>query len=330
MDYSLIYDVPEICAAHGIHEVVISPGSRSAPLTLAFSRHPAFNPKIIIDERSAGFIALGLAIRQKNPVILICTSGTATLNFSPAVAEAYFQQIPLLLFTADRPPEWIDQQDGQTIRQKGLYGNHVKNFFQAPDSFTLPDLRWYLHRIISEAVLLCKGFPSGPVHVNFPFREPFYPDDAAPNINRTIPKVIRKVSAEKSLTQIDKIELSQKLKEYKKILIIAGQNLPDQELTATFKILYFTKNIPVVCESISNLNGGGFIDLPDGILIQKSTTDFLNPELLISYGLSVTSKSLKNFLRKNPPLEHWHVQPFGTVADSFQSLTLHIEAEPIG
>ena len=112
-----INDIASICAGHGVKTAIISPGSRSAPLTLAFVRHPDIETKVISDERSAAFIAMGMAQVQQKPVVLICTSGSAAFNYAPAVAEAFFQQIPLLVLTADRPPEWIDQYDGQTIRQ---------------------------------------------------------------------------------------------------------------------------------------------------------------------------------------------------------------------
>ena len=129
MVFQPINDLAEYCAKSGIKRAIISPGSRNAPLTLAFTRHPDIHCYIIPDERSAGFIGIGISQSLKEPVVLICTSGTAGLNYSPAVAEAFFQNIPLLILTADRPPELIDQQDGQTIYQEGLFGKHVKKSF---------------------------------------------------------------------------------------------------------------------------------------------------------------------------------------------------------
>ena len=106
MSFQPIYDIAELCARKAIQQVVLCPGSRSAPLTLAFSRNQKLSCRIFSDERSAGFIALGMAQQKKRPVVLVCTSGTAAYNFSPAIAEAYFQEIPLIVFTADRPVEW--------------------------------------------------------------------------------------------------------------------------------------------------------------------------------------------------------------------------------
>ncbi len=115
-----IIDVAEICVRKGINHAILSPGSRCAPLTIGFAKHKNISTKTISDERSAGFIALGIAKESKNPVALICTSGTAVLNYGPAIAEAYFNHVPLLIITADRPPQWINQNDGQTIFQENF------------------------------------------------------------------------------------------------------------------------------------------------------------------------------------------------------------------
>ncbi|MBC8082789.1 MAG: 2-succinyl-5-enolpyruvyl-6-hydroxy-3-cyclohexene-1-carboxylic-acid synthase, partial [Hymenobacter sp.] len=170
-----IHNIAEICARHGITDVVLSPGSRSAPLTLAFARHPALTVRVVPDERAAAFIALGMAQAQRRVVVLVCTSGTAGLNYAPAVAEAYFQQIPLVIFTADRPPEWIDQLDGQTVRQHNLYGAHAKGAFEFPVDTSHADAKWHSARLINEAINLAQAAPAGPVQVNVPLREPFYP-----------------------------------------------------------------------------------------------------------------------------------------------------------
>ena len=122
-----VRNLVETCVAKGVTHVVISPGSRNAPLSITFNRHPDIKTTVIVDERSAAFYALGIAQQTKNTVAIICTSGTASLNYAPAIAEAYYQKIPLLVVTADRPAEWIDQMDGQTIRQENVYNNYIKN-----------------------------------------------------------------------------------------------------------------------------------------------------------------------------------------------------------
>lgn len=113
-----VFNIAQLCALHGITEAILSPGSRCAPLTISFARHPSINTKIIPDERAAAFVALGTSLQTQNITVLICTSGSAAYNYAPAVAEAYYQKVPLLILTADRPPEWIDQLDGQTFASK--------------------------------------------------------------------------------------------------------------------------------------------------------------------------------------------------------------------
>ena len=169
-----IYDIAEICAQKGVTEAVLCPGSRCAPLTVSFVRHPQINTRTFSDERSAAVIANGIAQSKSEVVAMICTSGSADYNFAPAVAEAFFQRIPVLILTADRPKEWIDQLDGQTIRQQHIYGNHVKKSYELPDQYDHPDSVWHIHRTINEAINLCNQFPQGPVHVNIPLREPLY------------------------------------------------------------------------------------------------------------------------------------------------------------
>ncbi|MCA6432376.1 MAG: 2-succinyl-5-enolpyruvyl-6-hydroxy-3-cyclohexene-1-carboxylic-acid synthase, partial [Cytophagales bacterium] len=149
-----IYDIAELCAQKGVSQAILCPGSRCAPLTLAFTRHPSIATRTISDERSAAFIALGIAQQTQQPTVLVCTSGSAAYNFAPAIAEAFFQEVPLVVFTADRPKEWIDQWDGQTIRQNNIYGGHVKKSFQLPEDYDHSDTQWYINRSVNEAINL--------------------------------------------------------------------------------------------------------------------------------------------------------------------------------
>ena len=138
----------------GIKEVVLSPGSRNAPLLVSIAREKRLKHHVIVDERSAAFFALGIAQQTGQTVALICTSGTALLNYSPAVAEAYYQGIPLLVLSADRPSEWIDQDDSQTIQQQGALCNFVKKSFQLPTAITCNEDRWHTNRLVNEAINL--------------------------------------------------------------------------------------------------------------------------------------------------------------------------------
>nr|MBC8343174.1 2-succinyl-5-enolpyruvyl-6-hydroxy-3-cyclohexene-1-carboxylic-acid synthase [Bacteroidota bacterium] len=169
-------NIVNICEKLSIQYAVLSPGSRSAPLALAIIRNKNIKHFVINDERSAAYTALGIAKRTNQTVVLVCTSGTAALNYSPAIAEANNQCIPLLVLTADRPVEWIDQGENQSIRQENLFEPNVRASYQINISY--PDLEAEKEgsRIISEAIHKCKFPYPGPIHVNIPLREPLYED----------------------------------------------------------------------------------------------------------------------------------------------------------
>lgn len=320
-----IYDLAEVCARHGIRHAVICPGSRSAPLVLGFSNHRDIKSMVIPDERTAGFIALGIAQATKTPVVLICTSGTATYNFAPAVAEAFYQEIPLIICTADRPGEWIGQRDGQTIVQNRIYGSHVKAFYdvQAEDQ---PDGPWLANRMMNEAILTSKSPAQGPVHLNFPFREPLYPS-TSDVIRFSKQRIISESFDHKSIDAKELTGILKKISLYKKVLFVAGQNPISKELKSLLNRL----NIPVITELVSNLNGIKPEIRNADILLSAAgdeTKKKLRPQLLISWGNGVVSKQLKIFLRNYQAEEHWHLQEGGHVADTFKQLTRIIRSKP--
>jgi 2-succinyl-5-enolpyruvyl-6-hydroxy-3-cyclohexene-1-carboxylate synthase len=323
VDYQSIYNIAKICAAHNVSDAVLSPGSRNAPLIYSFTREKQIKAYTISDERSAAFIALGMSIKSGKPVVLACTSGSAAYNYAPAVAEAYFQQVPLLVFTADRPPEWIDQLDGQTIRQTNIFGSHVKKSFQCPVDLTNKDEIWHFERIINEAAILAVNGAPGPVHVNFPFREPLYPDKMS-GLKKSTPKIIHQFRRITSINQRDWVALVNDWRKYKNKLIIGGQmhhSATDLDVIGKFSA---TKKIPVIGDIISNMHGfTNNISLADLFIAGQSTKtkELLRPDLLITYGNSIISKELKLFIRKYQPKAHWHIQQEGYVADTYQSLT---------
>lgn len=331
MSLQPVYDIAEVCARKGITHAVISPGSRSAALTLAFARHPSISTFVIPDERSAGFVALGMAQQLRKPVVVICTSGTAVYNLGPAVAEAFFQLLPLIVLTADRPPEWVAQQDGQTIFQRNIFGAHVKQSYELPVSRQHPDEAWHINRIINEAVNLSLGLPQGPVHINAPFREPFYPSSANEVIRYSSSvRIIRESERDYLLAENDTAFLRAQLTSYRKILIVAGQQSYDNSLIDTIRKL--PHQLPVVADITANLHESGRIIRHSELIIGLATEDQkkeLQPDLLITFGQSVLSKNIKLFLRKHPPSLHWHIQPVGEVADVFQHLTHVIRTTPL-
>jgi 2-succinyl-5-enolpyruvyl-6-hydroxy-3-cyclohexene-1-carboxylate synthase len=323
-----ILDLVAICAAQGIRQVILSPGSRCAPLTLAFARHPEMEVRTISDERSAAFIALGMAQQLKEPVVLVCTSGSAALNYFPAIAEAIFQQIPLLVLTADRPPEWVDQWDGQTIFQEEVYGKHVKKSFRFPDSFVHPDQVRHAHRICNEAILLSRQFPAGPVHLNIPLREPFYPEEGETFHFPKHPSVFSMEPSEIRLSDPTLGKLKLELANFKRILVVPGQQDKNPALGAILESLAENQQAVVVADCLSNLQGKGTITLHDHWLGREELHAALAPDLVISFGKSIISKSLKLFLRKQD-VPHWHIQPDGQAKDTYSGLTRILASEPL-
>ena len=327
--YQHIYDLIEVCAKKGVLHAVICPGSRSAPITLALANHPSIKCFVVPDERSAAFMALGIVQSTGLPVALVCTSGSAGYNFAPAVAEAFFQHIPLLVFTADRPPEMIDQLDGQTIRQKNLYGAHVKKYFELPvDEGAVQS--WFVNRVINEAVNLTKSGTPGPVHINIPFREPFYPTANEPIVYNAT-RVIQETLPEVLLSASTIAQLKTQWKSFKKILVVAGQSDFNPKVISSLQALTKKIKVPIVGELLSNLHPvAGIIQLADLFIGQAphELKETLQPELLITFGNSIISKNVKVFLRKFPAAQHWHIQAQGDYADTFQNLSQVIRCGP--
>lgn len=323
--------IAEIAYSKGIHNVVLSPGSRSAPLTIAFARHPRIKTFVIPDERSAGYIALGMSLFLNQPVGLVCTSGSAALNLSSSIAEAYYQNVPLVIFTADRPPEWIDQADGQTIYQENLYGKHVKKYYSFPSDQNFVNINWYADRITNEAINVALYGRKGPVHVNIPIREPFYPDSKkAFNYNNN-PKIIDSPEPTYSIDENFREDLRKTWVKSKSVLIVGGQKRYDKKIKQSLDRFSKDLCVPVMGDCTSNLHSlrENLITHQDLILTAKaSNTKSLTPDLLISFGNAVISKNLKQFLRKHPPAFHWHIQITGDVPDTFQSLTTCIKMQP--
>ncbi len=318
-----ITDVVELCSRKGISRAIISPGSRNAPLTLAFARHPKIETFVIPDERSAGFIALGMSQKLHVPVALICTSGSAVYNYAPAVAEAFYANVPLIVLSADRPPEWIDQRDGQTIRQQGIFGNHVRGSFQLPDLITSVDNLWFAQRTANEAINLACGRNPGPVHINVPLREPFYPDGELPEASSDM-RVVENFQGSRSWSDNPINELKDRLNNYEKVLIVAGQSALDSEAIGAMRQFSHDNNIPIVTDIISNFNSLDHAIIHQDLflgLMDDSSKKRLQPDLVLSFGQSVISKNLKLYLRKFKPKEHWHIAETEYIPDTMQSLT---------
>ena len=324
-DKKNILQLVALLRAHGIKRIVLCPGSRNIPLVQTLANIPDFTCYPVTDERSAGFFALGLALHGGGPAAVCCTSGTALLNLHPAVAEAYYQQVPLVVISADRPAAWIGQMDGQTLPQPGVFGTLVKKSVSLPEVVSEED-EWYCNRLINEALLELSHHGKGPVHINVPNSEPFFllPVNELPNA--------RVITRYQGLNVYDKDyqPLIDRLNRYQRRMVVVGQMnliyLFDKRYT---KMLY--KHFAWFSENISNQTVPGMpIRNIEPLLcsMNQEEQEKMRPELLITYGGHVISKRLKRFLRKHPPVEHWHISPDGEVMDLYGSLTTLIEMDP--
>lgn len=324
-DKKSILQLAVLLKAYGIRKIVLCPGSRNIPIVQTLTNIPEFTCYPMTDERSAGFFALGLALHGGTPAAVCCTSGTALLNLHPAVAEAFYQQVPLVVISADRPAAWIGQMDGQTLPQPGVFGTLVKKSVDLPEVDT-EESEWYCNRLINEALLELNHHGKGPVHINVPISEPFFklPVTALPQA--------RVITRYQGLSVYDKDyqPLIERLNRYQRRMAVVGQMnliyLFDKRYT---KMLY--KQFAWFAEHISNQTVPGLpIRNIEPLLCSMDfeSQEKMRPELLITYGGHIISKRLKNFLRRHPPVEHWHISADGEVVDLYGSLTTVIEMDP--
>ena len=321
LEVQLIVDT---CKKTNVTHIVLSPGSRNAPLSIAFDEDPFFKTFLIPDERSAAFIALGLAQQLKRPVAIACTSGSAPLNYYPAVVEAFYQKIPLIVLTADRPAEWTDQGDGQTIRQQNVFGSHVVDFQQL-DTIKSKEDQWFFERKLAKSFHAASGKNPGPVHLNIPFSEPLYEvTESSTKINNWISFL----PVKSELTDESKVELSAFLSNKKKQLIIVGQHNNDTISSDLVQKIIDTKNTLVLSEHTSNLSLKNSIDCIDQVLncMDENDEDSFYPDVIIQLGDAIISKKIKRFLRKsNAPVIR--VNETFTDMDVFQNLNYSLSVE---
>jgi 2-succinyl-5-enolpyruvyl-6-hydroxy-3-cyclohexene-1-carboxylate synthase len=317
-DKKAVQDLVSLFEKKGIQHVIITPGSRNAPFSISFNDNQNFETLSIVDERAAAFFALGIAQQSKKPVAIICTSGTAALNYAPAIAEAYYQEVPLLVITADRPMEWVDQGEGQTINQDGLYQNYVRGSFNIIQDLGDKDLEWYNARLINEAIDLSQFPIPGPVHLNFPLRESLYKTVEAVEPVKTIERVYSTPFLEDGILK----ELGSTIASKKKVMVLVGQFSHDSTLIDSLENFSKLENVIFLTESHSGLDNEGFIGCIDRYIMTMSEKELeeFRPELLITIGTNIISRKIKALLRHDS-VEHWHVTEDGQVLDTFQRLT---------
>jgi 2-succinyl-5-enolpyruvyl-6-hydroxy-3-cyclohexene-1-carboxylate synthase len=322
-----IQQLASILKGRNIKHIIISPGSRNAPLALTFTGADFFHCLNVVDERCAAFFALGMAQELRQPVVLLCTSGTAALNYGPAIAEAYYQHVPLIVLTADRPSQWIDQGENQTIRQHGIFKNYVQKYITLPEKADTPEECWLTQRMIHEALHAALSPSPGPVHINIPLHEPLYETEDLP-----LPETKEIQLADNSPIIQDHTfnALAAIWNASSKKMIIAGQQHQHPKLSAIVEKLCRESGAVLLAESLANMYMPAGIYGIDNILAYLSQDEKkdLQPELLITFGGRLVSKELKTFLRANQPTHHWHIAITGQHTDTYQALTAVLPVNP--
>lgn len=348
----LAQTVIELFKVNGIKHIVISPGSRNAPLTLGFTNNPYFKCYSIVDERCAAFFALGIAQQLQEPTAVVCTSGSALLNYYPAVAEAFYSDIPLVVVSADRPKHLIGIGDGQTINQNNIFNNHIlysvnlkldlKDEKNIPANEDLPmfknledkferflglqkDIQTHNEEEINEALnfaLLKKG----PVHINIPFDEPLY---VTVDKLKVTPKAKKPVVKSKPIEEYLLNTCLEDWNSASKKMILVGVNQPNQIEKKWLNELADDDSVVVFTESTSNLYHDSFFPSIDQIIapLTEEEKKALQPEILLTFGGLVVSKKVKVFLRKYQPKYHWHIDE-KTANDTYFCLTHHLDIAP--
>ena len=316
----LAQSIIEICHAKGVYDIIISPGSRNAPLTIGFTNNPKFKCYSIADERCAAFFALGIAQQTQKPVAVVCTSGSALLNYYPALAEAFYSQIPFIVISADRPNDKIDIGDGQTIRQENVFINHsLYNANLTETASVANDV--FINEAINVAIAR-----KGPVHINVPFEEPLYETTNKLSVDFNVTGL----NITHRLVDVDDIIAYTTLWNYSnKILVLVGECAPNSIEQEWLEKLASLPSVVVMTETTSNLHHPSFINNIDTLITPFSNADFLKlqPRILITFGGMIVSKRVKAFLRKYKPRHHWHIDE-QRAYDTFGILTKHFQVEP--
>lgn len=308
-----VLELVALLKAHDISHIVLCPGSRNIPIVKSIAKTDFFTCYSITDERSASFFAMGLTIKYKKPCALVVTSGSALLNTAPAISEAFYQKLPLLVISADRQQSFIDQMDGQTIHQDKIFPSITKKEVNLPEIYD-KDTLWLCNRLINEALLALRLDDTGPVHINVPISDPFFNEDV-----EDLPKA-RKIEYKK-LSDVPKI-----IQSHKKVMVILGQNqYPYTKDICDKSGIY--DNVVFLSEHLSNINGIKSIDNIEILLgaLDDDKKISLVPDLVITIGGHILSKKLKLFLRQNN-FTHINIMPSFDIADVFFKLKYQVFA----
>jgi 2-succinyl-5-enolpyruvyl-6-hydroxy-3-cyclohexene-1-carboxylate synthase len=318
-----IADLGPLLSGLGIRHVIIAPGSRNAPLIQLFTYNKTFLCYSIVDERSAGYVALGMALTLRQPVAIVTTSGTAVLNLSPAVAEAFYQHVPMVVLTADRPVEAVRQFNNQVIDQTAPFYNYTKGFYEMP--FEPRNEQDILQALTSVEKLVKEGtcYPAGPVHINVPLLEPLY--EPLPEADQ----IFQSGSSDPADLQ-EPPDSSDWGGSHQKILLLGGAGRYDENTSETLLQLAKNQRVVTIAENISNLPSKKFVHHPELILSGAAPEELeqLKPDLVIGLGGQVVSKRLKNFLQSDPAIRL--LVPDQEPSIVIRGLLHHLDRQPKG
>ena len=314
-DKIVVQSLVETCLKNGMNHVVCSPGSRNSPIVIALDEHPQMTCYVIHDERSAAFIAIGMAQQLKVPVGVVCTSGSALLNYYPAVAEAFYQRIPLVVISADRPEKWINQGDGQTIVQRNVYENHIEAEIHLSEEMNREEVA----NLVFQSFQKGNGLSKGPIHINVALEEPLY------NTVEIESKFIEqnKFQTENRLLNTKELERIKEGVSLPKKLILIGQMPMNDLLQQRLLELANDPSYAILVENTSNLVSQKWIHCIDRTLerITNETAEEFAPDLLITFGGAVVSKRIKAYFRKYNPKMHWKVGFDFPEMNTYEALT---------
>lgn len=289
----------------GITDVVVSPGSRSTPMALVMAEHPELKVHIHVDERSAAFFALGIAKATDRPVAILCTSGTAAANYYPAIIEARYSRVPLIVLTADRPHELREVGAPQAIDQIHLYGQHVKWFAEMALPENKNEMIRYARTVCARAAAIAASAPAGPVHLNFPFREPLIPkmDENLFKVSERPTGYVKVHTGKLTAPEHQLKDLAEKLMEKKKGIIVCGA-IADEQFSEAIVRLADVLKFPILADPLSQLRSGehsleNIIETYDTFLRNEDAKSFLKPDVVLRFGAMPVSKALSIFLKEN-------------------------------
>ncbi|BBA17485.1 2-succinyl-5-enolpyruvyl-6-hydroxy-3-cyclohexene-1-carboxylic-acid synthase [Blattabacterium cuenoti] len=326
-DKKIVQSLGVILKAKSIFNIIISPGSRNAPIIIHFTQHKDFKTYSIVDERCAGFFALGIAQQIRKPVVVSCTSGSSVVNYYPAVTEAFFQNIPLVLVTADRPKEIIDIFEGQSIYQENIFQKHVEASVQLTEDESKSGI-WYNDRLMNESINKCI-IKNKPIHINIPFSEPLY---GTTNHLQVKPKIIKTIPVKNYVEICDYKKEQYVWKKYGKKMILLGLYYTEKNTEKILRKLSLDPSVVIFTEKTSShAYGKNFFSCIDQLIFNMNLKEWINfkPHILLTIGINIISKKIKILLRKSPPIYHWHIgEHNGKYPDTYYKLTTYWPINP--